>query len=283
VSAGRRGLFLAAAPIASRAATERRPPAIPQFGVPSHPGTTDGARTTGSRYRGNVPPGAENIAAWIGLTWSRDERESWYLLDLRAVAFIRVPGMATAAGPGEARATAAARRSRREAKDGPMHPFHTIVVAVDFSDTSMDAIDAALELARGQQNRVHLLNVVPDVFHSPGLTEAPGVDWPQVQRNCIDQARNQLVELAANCKLDPQRITIAVEVGAPAPEIVRYASEHDGRVIVLGSHGHGVVRRFMLGSVADRVLRQASCPVLFVPHRSLRMTPSEVTAAVSVD
>ena len=49
-----------------------------------------------------------------------------------------------------------------------MHPFHTIVVAVDFSDTSTDTIDAALELARGQQHRVHLLHVVADVLRSPG-------------------------------------------------------------------------------------------------------------------
>jgi hypothetical protein len=40
--------------------------------------------------------------------------------------------------------------------------------------------------------------------------------------------------------------------------------------VVLGSHGHGLVRRFLLGSVADKVVRQASCAVLIVPHRTLR-------------
>jgi nucleotide-binding universal stress UspA family protein len=164
-----------------------------------------------------------------------------------------------------------------------MHPFHTIVVAVDFSETSADTLDAALELARGQQDRVHLLHVVADVFHSPGITEAPGIDWAEVQRNWIDQARTRLIGLAASCKLDPQRVTTAVEVGPAAPEIVRYANDHAAQVIVLGSHGHGLVRRFMLGSVADRVLRQASCPVMVVPHRSLRMTSFEVKAASGVE
>jgi nucleotide-binding universal stress UspA family protein len=163
-----------------------------------------------------------------------------------------------------------------------MHPFHTLVVAVDFSDTSADTIRVALELARGQQHRLHLVHVTHDVFHTLGVTEAPGVDWAEVQRNAVDQARTQLIELAAACKLDPQRVTIAIEVGSAAPAIVRYAQEHGAQVIV-GSHGHGVVRRFMLGSVADRVLRQATCPVMLVPHQSLRMTSFEVKAASGVD
>jgi nucleotide-binding universal stress UspA family protein len=164
-----------------------------------------------------------------------------------------------------------------------MHPFHTIVVAVDFSDTSAGTLDAALELARGQQNRVHLLHVAADVFRSMGLTDAPTTDWAEVQRNQIDQARHQLIGVAAGCKLDPQRITTAVAVGSPAAEIVRYAQDHRASIIVLGSHGHGVVKRFMLGSVADRVLRQASCPVMLVPHRSLRMTSVAVETASVVE
>ena len=164
-----------------------------------------------------------------------------------------------------------------------MHPFKTIVVAVDFSETSTDTIDAALELARGQQDRVHLINVVADVFHSPGITEAPSVDWAEVQRNWIERARSQLAALAGSCKLDPQRVVTVVEVGSPAAEIVRYANQHAADAIVLGSHGHGLVRRFVLGSVADRVLRQSSCPVMLVPHRSLRMTSFEVMAASGVE
>ena len=53
--------------------------------------------------------------------------------------------------------------------------------------------------------------------------------------------------------------------------------------LVLGAHGHGVLRRFVLGSVAERVLRLATCPVMLVPHRLLRMTPFEVKAASGVE
>jgi nucleotide-binding universal stress UspA family protein len=164
-----------------------------------------------------------------------------------------------------------------------MHPFQNVVVAVDFSDTSTDTIEAALELARGQQERVHLLHVALDVFRTLGITEAPGVDWAEVQRTAIAQAREQLVALAATCRLDPRKVTIAVETGPAATEIVRYAGQNAASVIVLGSHGHGRVRTFMLGSVADRVLREAACPVLLVPHRARRMTSFEVKAASGVE
>jgi nucleotide-binding universal stress UspA family protein len=164
-----------------------------------------------------------------------------------------------------------------------MHPFHTVVVAVDFSETSADTIGAAIELARGQQHCVHLLNVVEDVLRAPGIAEAPTVDWSEVQRGWIEAAEDRLVSLARRHALDPTRVTTAVAVGSPATEIVRYAYEHGAQAIVLGSHGHGAVRRFLLGSVADRVLRQASCPVMLVPHRALRLTPFEVKAASGVE
>jgi nucleotide-binding universal stress UspA family protein len=160
-----------------------------------------------------------------------------------------------------------------------MHPFTSIVVAVDFSETSAETMRVALDLARGEPSRLHLLHVTNNVLLQAGVTEAPGVDWAELQRNAVEEARVQLVALASRCALDPQRVTVAVEVGPAAAEIVRYADAHGAQLIVLGSHGHGVVRRFLLGSVADRVLRQASCPVLLVPHRSLRQTPLEIRAA----
>ena len=59
-------------------------------------------------------------------------------------------------------------------------------------------------------------------------------------------------------------------VGTPAEEIARFARQHGADLIVMGTHGYGPVRRFLLGSVADRVVREASCPVLLFPHRDLR-------------
>jgi nucleotide-binding universal stress UspA family protein len=160
-----------------------------------------------------------------------------------------------------------------------MHTVHTILVAVDFSETAGDTLDAALSIAKDQGRQLHLLHVVPDLLSSMQFAEAPALDWQGMQRDSMEAARTQLVTLAVERKLDPLEIILAVEIGHPASEIVRYANERGAELIVLGSHGRGVVRRFILGSVADRVLRQASCPVMLVPHHTFRTTPFEVSAA----
>ena len=58
-----------------------------------------------------------------------------------------------------------------------------------------------------------------------------------------------------------------VLVGPPATEIVRYAREHGIDLIVVGTHGRGPIRRAFVGSVAERVLREAACPVLIVRRK----------------
>jgi nucleotide-binding universal stress UspA family protein len=77
-------------------------------------------------------------------------------------------------------------------------------------------------------------------------------------------------------RLDPRRVSVEVVVGPAAFEIVRYANERAADILVLGSHGRGVIRRFLLGGVAERVLREASCPVLVVPDRVLRSAGAAV-------
>ena len=152
-----------------------------------------------------------------------------------------------------------------------MTRFHTIVVALDFSDSTADALDAALALAAtGAYTRLHLLHVVPSAMPPLWTDEPSALDLRTVEQAWSDAALAQLSKLAAGQQLDPARVTTAVEVGAPANEIVRYAEQHSADVIVLGSHGHGMVRRFLLGSVADKIVRQAPCAVLVVAHRTLR-------------
>ena len=71
-------------------------------------------------------------------------------------------------------------------------------------------------------------------------------------------------------------MSVDVVVGPAAFEIVRRAEERGADLLVVGSHGRGAIRRFLLGSVAERVLREAGCPVMIVPDRALRGTAAEV-------
>ena len=152
-----------------------------------------------------------------------------------------------------------------------MSRFHTIVVALDFSDSTPDALDSALALAAAEfDSRLHLLHVVPSAVPPLWTDEPSPIDLGTIEQARAAAAREQLTMLAVSRALNPERVTTAVEVGAPANEIVRYAETHRADVIVLGSHGHGLVRRFLLGSVADKLVRQAPCAVLVVAHRTLR-------------
>jgi nucleotide-binding universal stress UspA family protein len=152
-----------------------------------------------------------------------------------------------------------------------MSRFKTIVAALDFSDSAPDALDAALALAAaGPDCRLHLLHVVPDPVPPLWSDELPPPDVPAVERAWFDGALAQITSLAVSRALDPGGVTMAVEMGTPADAIARYATAHQADVIVLGSHGHGTVHRFLLGSVADAMVRHGACAVLIVPHRTLR-------------
>jgi len=130
-------------------------------------------------------------------------------------------------------------------------------------------------------SHLHLLHVVPSAVPPLWTDEPSPLNLRLIEQSWADAAREQLAKLAGSQSLDPARITTTVVVGAPANEIVRYAEQHRADVVVLGSHGHGLVRRFLLGSVADKLVRQAPCAVLVVPHQTLRDAASASTASLS--
>ena len=152
-----------------------------------------------------------------------------------------------------------------------MSRFHSVVAALDFSDSAADVLDAALALAPpGDGGHVHLLHVVPDPAPALWSDELPQLEVGALTSGWVEAAQRHLAEIVDTRRLDPARVTTGVVVGQPAHEIARQAELRGADVVVLGSHGHGLVRRFLLGSVADKVLRQAPCAVLVVPHRALR-------------
>ena len=163
-----------------------------------------------------------------------------------------------------------------------MSPLRTVVTAVDFSDSSMHAVDVARELVCRDGGRLHLVHVLADTLDAPWLVEAAGADFAGLEQRWREDAERQISSLAASRGLDPECATTAIVAGSAAAEIVRYAREHAADVIVLGSHGHGPIRHFVLGSVADRVIRLASCPVLVVPFRSSRANTRTAATASGI-
>jgi nucleotide-binding universal stress UspA family protein len=163
-----------------------------------------------------------------------------------------------------------------------MSRFHTILAAVDFSQTSEDAVATAVEICKANHARLHLLHVVPNV-QVPYAIEPVVFDFTDVLRQHVEAAHQQLAALASRQAIDPAVVTPAVVNGPPASEIVDYAREHAIDLIVLGAHGHGFLDRLLIGSVAERVARRAPCAVLLVPHVARRLTSFEAKAAAGVE
>lgn len=135
---------------------------------------------------------------------------------------------------------------------------NVILVAVDFEEASRQALALAKELARGLGAEVALVHV-----HALPVYAYPGLDpvvFPAVIAQVTEAARRALDDLARS-----SGITRAViRGGDPASEILAAARELGASMIALGTHGRKGIVHALLGSIAERVVRQSPIPVLTV-------------------
>ena len=130
-----------------------------------------------------------------------------------------------------------------------------VVVPVDFSDLSFTAIDTALEMVADPSHVlvVHVLQELSPV--------EPGELWATIDHETRKRhAANALRERLA--KDNHEDVSIMVRIGDPGHEVADVVEKEKVELIVLTSHGRTGLRRFLIGSVAERVIRLAHCPVL---------------------
>jgi nucleotide-binding universal stress UspA family protein len=142
-----------------------------------------------------------------------------------------------------------------------------ILCPIDFSETSRHALDHAAALARWYEAQISLLYVHPVLAitsMSPGLPLMPGVMLTPVDRAAVAASLEAFAKDEVGAGLS---MTREVLEGNAASEIATYAREHGMQLIVLGTHGRSGFERLAMGSVAEKVLRTAECPVLTVPPR----------------
>jgi nucleotide-binding universal stress UspA family protein len=145
-----------------------------------------------------------------------------------------------------------------------MIKLKAILVPVDFSDCSDAAVKYGYALADAFGATLHLLNVVQDPYTLPWAAEGFAAPIADLLADWEGQAKRRLAEMVPTA---PAATTlIRTQVGTPPREIVRYAADHQIDLIVLGTHGRGPLGHMLLGSVAERVVRTAPCPVLTVRH-----------------
>jgi len=142
-----------------------------------------------------------------------------------------------------------------------------ILVATDFSEPADAALTYGRALARTFDATLHVLHVVGTVSYAVYGAEGFAMSVPELRQEVEDDARLQLDNLLVDNDERPlptRRMLITSD--APALAIVEYARQHDIDLIVTGTHGRGGVAHLLLGSVAERVVRIAPCPVLTVRH-----------------
>ncbi len=139
--------------------------------------------------------------------------------------------------------------------------FERIAIATDGSDSVSRAVDVALDLAERFDAEVHALSIV-DAGEVESSPDAVREDLREALSTQAAEALESVSERAG------ERVTTAVREGRPAAEITAYARENDIDVVATGTRGRHGENRFLIGSVAERVVRTCPVPVLTVRQLS---------------
>ena len=143
----------------------------------------------------------------------------------------------------------------------------TILVPTDFSDSSNMALEYAKGLAQVFQASIHLLHVVQDPVGQPWGPETYGMSFPDLLPQMKDLARKGLEKALSGSERNAYNAEVVVAVGSPFNQILEHAKNTNVDLIVMGTHGRGALAHAILGSVTERVVRFAPCPVLTVRHK----------------
>ena len=142
-----------------------------------------------------------------------------------------------------------------------------VLLAIDGSEEAALAAEAATELSQKTDSEVHV------TFVLPAPEELVGRHWyaPEVRESVLEQARSEAQQFlegrAEQLRSKGAKVTEShLRTGEPDKEIIRLSEEIGATLIVMGSRGLGAVRRALMGSVSDSVVRHAHCPVLVMRH-----------------
>jgi universal stress protein A len=137
-----------------------------------------------------------------------------------------------------------------------------ICVPVDFSETSAAALLYAKALAEAFNASLQVMHVL--------VNWVPNADFPaspQLYADLEASARKQLNAQLTADEIAKYRATLDLVTGTSEfVEIVRYAREQNIDLLVVGTHGRGAIAHMLMGSVAEKIVRKAPCPVLTVRH-----------------
>jgi universal stress protein A len=142
--------------------------------------------------------------------------------------------------------------------------IQTIVVPTDFSEYAEHAFAWALGLATDRKAKIVLVHAVHPTTYYAFPETIYLTDFAKLQEELMADAQKRLVEFMARKEAPGVTVETRVVVGEAVSEICQVATHEHADLIVMGSHGRTGLSHVLLGSVAERVVRHAPCPVLVV-------------------
>lgn len=145
-----------------------------------------------------------------------------------------------------------------------MLPINKILCPIDFSEAAFEGLKNANELAGHFSAELILFHVVSPLPGILGSTSPTGFHIPAVLKEIEDSAKNQIAKLKNKYISSNIKSEGIVVIGDPSAEIVKYAAEDNVDLIVMSTHGQSGWKRLVSGSVTEKVVRMAECPVLAI-------------------
>ncbi len=136
-----------------------------------------------------------------------------------------------------------------------------ILCPIDHSDCSKEALKYAVSLAMKDEAQLYLLHII-DIRSCNESLDTMSVQIPD--KETLEQLRTKLLDCIPEEIRDDMNVEAIVIQGVPFAEIISTARENEIDMIVIGSHGRTGLAHMMLGSVSEKVVRKAPCPVLTV-------------------
>jgi nucleotide-binding universal stress UspA family protein len=162
-----------------------------------------------------------------------------------------------------------------------MIAIKNVLVATDFSEPSKTALVYGRELARTFGAALHLVHVMETMFALQSGGEIAVTDFAPIVHDLETAARKQLeASLGDDDRRELHARTALLAANNPAVGIAAHARDIQADVIVIGTHGRGALSKLLLGSVAERVVRIAPCPVLTVRHAQHEFVVPDALQAV---
>jgi len=156
-----------------------------------------------------------------------------------------------------------------------MTTIRTILVPTDFSEPADAAWRFAQMLASRLKSRIHLLYVVytPYLYDAWG-TEAVALRAAELSTIAENAARRQLRALVPRTGSLRTRVVTATRIGLTVEQILKYIADKHIDLVVMGTHGRGLVGHLLLGSVAERIVQHSPVPVITLHGDTSRAVPA---------